>query len=103
MNNNNYDWMADVIKLFQPQPIFSASAAIIAESGENGMTGVVTFKQYQAYAPVITFINVTGMGADKQLGVHIHWYGDIQDGCNSTGPHYRQSIVSVSGCGLQII
>lgn len=57
------------------------------------MTGVVIFKQFDTYAPVITFINVTGLGADKQLGVHIHWYGDIQDGCNSTGPHYRQSIV----------
>lgn len=57
------------------------------------MTGVVTFKQY-VNTPVITFINVTGMGADKQFGVHIHWYGDITDGCNSTGPHYRQSIVS---------
>ena len=60
-----------------------------------GMSGVVTFKQYQPFAPVITFINVTGMGADKQLGLHIHWYGDVADGCNSTGPHYRQSIVSV--------
>lgn len=59
------------------------------------MSGVVTFKQYQPFAPVITFINVTGMGADKQLGLHIHWYGDVADGCNSTGPHYRQSIVSV--------
>lgn len=57
------------------------------------MTGIVTFKQYAA-TPVITFINVTGMEPEKQFGVHIHWYGDLADGCNSTGPHYRQSIVS---------
>lgn len=78
---------------FQPQPLFSASANIVSESGENSMTGTIQFRQFQAFAPVLTSINVTGVGADKQLALHIHWYGDLADGCNSTGPHFRRSVV----------
>lgn len=76
--------------------MYSAAANIISEMGENQSTGTVTFTQYAEYGPVVTSINVTGLMPDKTHAIHIHTYGDTADGCNSTGPHYRQSVVSIA-------
>lgn len=39
-------------------------------------------------------INATGLMEGKHA-IHIHAFGDIEKGCNSTGPHFRHILVSV--------
>ena len=56
------------------------------------MSGEITFKQWNFNAPIQVYVNITGLKPGKHA-LHIHAFGDISDGCKSTGPHFRHSIV----------
>lgn len=78
----------------QPQPSWKASASIVSENPEEqNMSGEVTFKQWNINHPISVKMNISGVPAGKH-SVHIHAFGDISEGCKSTGPHFRSSIVS---------
>lgn len=78
----------------QPQPSWKASASIVSENPEEqSMSGEVTFKQWNINQPITVKINITGVPPGKH-SVHIHAFGDISEGCKSTGPHFRSNIVS---------
>lgn len=78
----------------QPQPSWKASASIMSENPEEqNMSGEVTFKQWNINHPITVKMNISGVPAGKH-SVHIHAFGDISEGCKSTGPHFRSSIVS---------
>lgn len=53
--------------------------------------GTISFRQW-APGHVQTAINVTGLPVGKHA-VHVHAFGDMREGCKSTGPHFRSSIV----------
>jgi Cu-Zn family superoxide dismutase len=64
-----------------------------AEQAEGGgVSGEITFKQWNINAPIQVYANITGLKPGKHA-LHIHAFGDITDGCKSTGPHFRHSIV----------
>lgn len=56
------------------------------------MTGEITFKQWNINAPIQVYVNISNLKPGKHA-LHIHAFGDISDGCKSTGPHFRHSIV----------
>lgn len=76
----------------RPEPSWKASATLSSDNPEQSMTGEITFKQWNINAPVLVSMNISGLPAGKH-SVHIHAFGDVTDGCKSTGPHFKSSIV----------
>ncbi|KAG5677809.1 hypothetical protein PVAND_007536 [Polypedilum vanderplanki] len=81
-----------------PEPSWKASAILSsgnsdeAEQSEGGVSGEITFKQWNFNAPIQVYANISGLKPGKHA-IHIHAFGDVTDGCKSTGPHFRHSIV----------
>ncbi|XP_055619853.1 superoxide dismutase [Cu-Zn] [Toxorhynchites rutilus septentrionalis] len=75
----------------RPQPSWRAGATLVADNPEQQIMGVISFKQW-APGHVETVINVTGLPTGKHA-VHVHAFGDMREGCKSTGPHFRSSII----------
>lgn len=76
----------------RPEPTWKASATLSSDNPEQSMTGEITFKQWNINAPILVSMNISGLPAGKH-SVHIHAFGDVSDGCKSTGPHFRSSII----------
>jgi len=76
----------------QPEPLWKASATLVSDNPEESMSGEITFKQWNINAPILTTFNITGLPKGKH-SVHIHAFGDVSDGCKSTGPHFRSSVI----------
>lgn len=76
----------------RPEPSWKASAMLSGDNPEESMSGEITFKQWNINAPIMVSMNISGLPAGKH-SVHIHAFGDITDGCKSTGPHFRSSII----------
>lgn len=62
------------------------------QEGDGSVSGEITFKQWNVNAPIQVNVNISGLKPGKHA-LHIHAFGDITDGCKSTGPHFRHSIV----------
>lgn len=90
----------DFIFLFltQPEPSWRALAILIPDSSTNNSSdnndikGQIVFHQWSPNNFVRITINATGIPYGKHA-VHIHFYGDISQGCKSTGPHYESHFV----------
>lgn len=76
----------------RPEPSWKASATLSSDNPEQSMTGEIIFKQWNINAPIMISMNISGLPAGKH-SVHIHAFGDVSDGCKSTGPHFRSSII----------
>lgn len=64
---------------------------LVAGEG-GGRLGEVSFRQMSPVNPILVTINVTGIMPGKHA-VHVHAFGDMRDGCRSTGPHLRGIMV----------
>lgn len=58
----------------------------------DGKHGEVSFRQISPVNPVLVNINATALPPGKHA-VHIHAFGDMREGCKSTGPHVRGILV----------
>lgn len=76
----------------RPEPSWKASATLTSDNPEQSMTGEITFKQWNVNSPILVSMNISGLPAGKH-SVHIHAFGDVTDGCKSTGPHFRASTI----------
>lgn len=76
-------------------PIYRASANLFGENAESGPGGIIIFRQWSAADAVMVTINATGFTVGKHA-VHIHAYGDLKEGCKSTGPHVRNILVRMT-------
>ncbi|KXJ72655.1 hypothetical protein RP20_CCG017478 [Aedes albopictus] len=75
----------------RPEPSWKAGATLVADNPEQQIMGTISFKQW-APGHVETAINATGLPVGKHA-VHVHAFGDMREGCKSTGPHFRSSII----------
>jgi Cu-Zn family superoxide dismutase len=87
------------LTLKQPEPTWKASAMLSSGSsndaeteGAEEISGEITFKQWNINAPIEVYVNISNIKQGKH-SLHIHAFGDISDGCKSTGPHFRHSII----------
>ncbi|AAS54170.2 AGL321Wp [Eremothecium gossypii ATCC 10895] len=63
--------------------------AIAVLKGDAGVSGVVHFEQ-EADAAVTTISwNITGFEPNTEHGFHIHEFGDVTNGCTSSGSHFN--------------
>lgn len=76
----------------RPEPSWKASATLSGDNPEQTMSGEVMFKQWNVNSPILVSMNISGLPAGKH-SVHIHAFGDVTDGCRSTGPHFRPSVI----------
>lgn len=78
--------------ILQLEPTWRASAILVGDNAEGGPMGEVAFKQWSAGDAVMVTMNATGLPPGKHA-VHIHAFGDLKEGCKSTGPHFRHVLV----------
>lgn len=85
-------WGKNIRQLFQPEPSWKASASLMSGNDEaeqgGGVTGDITFKQWNINSPIQVNVNISGLKPGKHA-VHIHAFGDLSEGCKSTGAHFR--------------
>uniref|UniRef100_A0A0A1XRR5 superoxide dismutase n=1 Tax=Zeugodacus cucurbitae TaxID=28588 RepID=A0A0A1XRR5_ZEUCU len=72
-------------------PHWQAFAKIVGE-GESIINGVVTFQQMPYNGDIRVTINITGLPVGKHA-IHIHTYGDIREGCKSTGGQFPNNFI----------
>lgn len=75
--------------------MFRASANLFGENAESGPAGIIIFRQWSAGDAVMVTINATNFPVGKHA-VHIHAFGDLKEGCKSTGPHVRNILVRIA-------
>lgn len=64
---------------------------LVAGEGD-GKFGEVSFRQISPVNPLLVNMNATGLPKGKHA-VHIHAFGDMREGCKSTGSHVRGILV----------
>lgn len=79
--------------IVQQRPAYRASARLISDNADAGPMGTIIFTQHPLGEPLMVTINATGLPAGKHA-LHIHAFGDLREGCKSTGPHVRNILVS---------
>lgn len=57
----------------------------------SGLSGIVSFSQENASAPVHVLIDIRGFRSGGIHAIHIHEYGDMRSGCKSLGGHWNPS------------
>ncbi|XP_050317586.1 superoxide dismutase [Cu-Zn] [Bactrocera neohumeralis] len=72
-------------------PRWQAFASIVGE-GESAINGIVTFQQLPYNGDIRVTINITGLPTGKHA-IHIHTYGDLRDGCKSTGGQFPNNFI----------
>ncbi|KAM7360617.1 sodesque isoform 2-T2 [Cochliomyia hominivorax] len=88
--------LGGAVNLLQPhQPSFyyvtpqwQAGAKIMGE----GIEGMITFQQLPYNNDIKVTLNATGIPAGKHA-LHIHTYGDLADGCKSTGGQFPNNFL----------
>jgi superoxide dismutase, Cu-Zn family len=65
---------------------------IVSENAEQNILGTVTFRQTGPRQPVLVAMNITGLPPGKHA-VHIHTFGDLSNGCKSTGTNVQGNMV----------
>lgn len=84
-----------VTELVLSCPTALTAVATLVSAGNSTVTGVVEFVQYLDNTTVS--YNISGNDPNSQRGFHIHTYGDLTDGCASTGSHYNPFNVTHGG------
>lgn len=80
----------EMYAICQVQP--SASLA----TDQPRVTGLVLFKQLSPSSRLEAFFDLEGFPAEPNASsraIHVHQFGDLSQGCESTGPHYNPTSV----------
>lgn len=62
------------------------------DAAEPQVTGLVLFRQLAPGARLEAFFEMEGFQAEpngSSHAIHVHQFGDLSQGCDSTGPHYN--------------
>lgn len=58
----------------------------------NNISGTIELVQYKNYTKFI--VNLSGMKSNTIHAIHIHEYGNLSEGCHSSGEHYNPKNVN---------
>ncbi|BFF88791.1 superoxide dismutase [Drosophila madeirensis] len=88
--------------LLPPQPVYlgytylvpqwQAGAKLMGDGEGYGVSGMITFQQLPYNSDIKVTMNVTGLPSGKHA-LHIHTFGDISDGCKSTGGQFPNNFL----------
>ncbi|EIE86366.1 hypothetical protein G6F46_008513 [Rhizopus delemar] len=68
--------------------VSAQSISAVAYLNSSSVNGLVYFYQEHFDSPTRIIANITGLTAGEH-GIHIHQFGDLSNGCTSTGSHYN--------------
>jgi len=84
------------LKASEPSGPFHADAIIVV--GDTGVKiGSLTLDQETNGGPVTIEGEITGLSPNAKHGFHVHAFGDLRQGCNSTGTHFNPFGVTHGG------
>ncbi|WOO80596.1 Superoxide dismutase [Cu-Zn] [Vanrija pseudolonga] len=63
--------------------------AVSVLAGPGGVAGVIHFSQDKGSCEVSVTGTISGLSPNAEHGFHVHQFGDISGGCNSTGGHFN--------------
>ncbi|KAL1411752.1 hypothetical protein Q8F55_002719 [Vanrija albida] len=63
--------------------------AVSVLNGPGGVSGLIKFSQDKGSCEVSVTGTIQGLSPNAEHGFHIHQFGDISGGCNSTGGHFN--------------
>ncbi|CCA67654.1 probable superoxide dismutase [Cu-Zn] [Serendipita indica DSM 11827] len=63
--------------------------AVAVLTGTSGVSGTVYFQQDKPHSKVKITGTIQGLTANAKRGFHVHTFGDLSGGCNSTGTHFN--------------
>lgn len=66
----------------------------MGEGDAAAAAGMISFQQLPYNSDIRVTINMTGLPPGKHA-LHIHTFGDISDGCKSTGGQFPNNFVSL--------
>ncbi|EDV98595.1 GH22309 [Drosophila grimshawi] len=87
--------------LLHPQPAYvgyayvpqwQAGARLVGDGESAAAAGMITFQQLPYNSDIKVTINVTGLPPGKHA-LHIHTYGDVTEGCRSTGGQFPNNFL----------
>ncbi|KAL7728403.1 hypothetical protein ACLKA6_005166 [Drosophila palustris] len=87
--------------LLHPQPAYlgyayvpqwQAAAKLMGDGESSGATGMISFQQLPYNSDIRVTINATGLPPGKHA-LHIHTYGDLSEGCKSTGGQFPNNFL----------
>ncbi|KAI8330915.1 copper/zinc superoxide dismutase [Blakeslea trispora] len=71
------------------EPVEAIAYITGTNTADNSVVlGTVKFSQSDYHSPTKIVANITGL-TEGNHGIHIHTFGDLSKGCNSTGTHYN--------------
>ncbi|XP_032577163.1 superoxide dismutase [Cu-Zn], chloroplastic isoform X2 [Drosophila sechellia] len=73
-------------------PQWQAGAKLMGDGEGAGVAGMISFVQLPYNSDIKVTINVTGLPAGKHA-LHIHTFGDLSDGCKSTGGQFPNNFL----------
>jgi len=65
----------------------AAKTAVVVLKGDVGVNGTVIFQEHEDGIKITG--NITGLTPNALRGFHVHEFGDLTNGCTSTGSHYN--------------
>ncbi|EDW34027.1 GL21798 [Drosophila persimilis] len=77
---------------YQLVPQWQAGAKLVGDGEAAGVAGMITFQQLPYNSDIKVTINVTGLPPGKHA-LHIHTFGDVSDGCKSTGGQFPNNFL----------
>ena len=69
------------------QNIHQKAVAVLQPGNESNVKGTVFFEQDKSN--VIVTVSVSGLNSNSYHGFHVHEFGDLSNGCESTCSHYN--------------
>ncbi|KAH8409755.1 hypothetical protein KR222_004211 [Zaprionus bogoriensis] len=87
--------------LLSPQPAYpgyvyvpqwQAGARLMGEGESAAAAGMISFQQLPYSSDIKVTINMTGLPPGKHA-LHIHTYGDVSEGCKSTGGQFPNNFL----------
>lgn len=61
------------------------------------ITGSTALHQQTENQGSLIYVTVSGLQPNSAHGIHIHEFGDLSDGCESTGEHYNPTSITHAG------
>nr|XP_016996624.2 superoxide dismutase [Cu-Zn], chloroplastic [Drosophila takahashii] len=77
---------------YQLVPQWQAGAKLVGDGEGASVAGMISFIQLPYNSDIKVTINVTGLPPGKHA-LHIHTFGDLSDGCKSTGGQFPNNFL----------
>jgi len=72
------------------------AVALLNIGTDGNVKGTLELKQENSAAPVLVTGEITGLSPNTKHGFHVHGFGDVRDGCTSTGSHFNPTNVTLT-------